>query len=136
MNNGERETFTKRERLCSAKLIEDIFESGNVFYTSLLRISWIICSSDIPSPAQVAISVPKKTFKHAVTRNLIKRRIREAYRKNKKILYDCLAAGNTRIAFVLFFRQSVVPEYYEVEKSVIEAVGILCNAITKVREKS
>ncbi len=136
MNSGKRETFTKQERLCSTKLIKDIFENGNVFHTSQFRVSWIRCSSAMTSPAQVAVSVPKKTFRLAVTRNLIKRRIREAYRKNKKVLYDCLEAGNTSIAFVLFYRQNHVPEYDETERSVKEVIGTFCNILAEDRDKS
>lgn len=35
---------------------------------------------------RIMISVPKRLFKRAVKRNLLKRRIREAYRKNKALL--------------------------------------------------
>lgn len=42
---------------------------------------------DGPS-AQVLISVSKRNFKSAVKRNHIKRQIREAYRKNKHIIWD------------------------------------------------
>lgn len=35
---------------------------------------------------RIMISVPKRLFKRAVKRNLLKRRIREAYRKNKFLL--------------------------------------------------
>lgn len=37
---------------------------------------------------QVLITVPKKTFRKAVDRNKLKRRIREAWRLNKYILED------------------------------------------------
>lgn len=36
--------------------------------------------------ARILVSVPKKTFKRAVKRNLCKRRIRESWRKQKHLL--------------------------------------------------
>ncbi len=42
------------------------------------------------TPALMAVSVPKRLFKRAVDRNLMKRRIREAYRLQKPGLYAAL----------------------------------------------
>jgi ribonuclease P protein component len=66
-------------------------------------VAWIASSIILPSPAQIAISVPKKSFRLAVTRNLIKRRIREAYRKKKQILYNFLSEEKIQITFVLIW---------------------------------
>jgi ribonuclease P protein component len=60
-----------------------------------------------------------------VTRNLIKRRLREAYRKNKRTLYDHLISQNIQIVFVVIIRGNSVPDYVKVEKSVREMINKL-----------
>ena len=45
-------------------------------------------SPESPAEARVLVSVPKRYFKRAVRRNLLKRRIREAYRLQKALLLD------------------------------------------------
>src|SRR5450756_157774 len=108
--NTTRETFDKSERLCSTKVITGLFESGNIFYTSLFKVVWGRSPAPIPGPAQVTFSVSKRGFRLAVTRNLIKRRMREAYRKNKRTLYDHLISQNIQIAFVVILRGNAVPD--------------------------
>ena len=49
---------------------------------------------------RIVVSVPKKCFRRAVKRNLLKRRIREAYRLNKNLLPVNAEKGGTDIIFI------------------------------------
>ena len=100
-----RYTFSKEERLCSKKLIERLFAGGNRSFPAFpLRVVYMPLSAhENPTDVSILISVPKKRFKHAVKRNLVKRQVREAYRLNKHILIDSLKAQESPQKMVLAF---------------------------------
>jgi ribonuclease P protein component len=136
--NARREKFEKSERLCSTKLISGLFENGNIFYTQLFKVVWVKSPTKLHHPAQVAFSVSKRAFRLAVTRNLIKRRMREAWRKNKFLLYDSLSAGNNQIILIVIMRGESIPDYQTVEKSVkqiITKLSLSIRATTEVRRQ-
>jgi ribonuclease P protein component len=78
-------TFKKDEKLTSEKWIKELFAKGSSFYLHPFKVITLPHPIE-PFPHQVLISVPARTFKRAVDRNLLKRRIREAHRLNKHIL--------------------------------------------------
>lgn len=79
-------TFKREERLSKEKVIQELFDKGSSFYLYPFKV-YFMQNPDPGFPVhQVLISVSKKNFKRAVDRNLIKRRIRESYRLNKKLL--------------------------------------------------
>ncbi len=74
------------------------------------------------SPIEFALSVPKKAFKRAVDRNVLRRRIREAYRLHKIELYKLLK-NNTlhsdkRFAFMVLYTAKEEMSYAEIEKGI------------------
>jgi ribonuclease P protein component len=131
--NIKRETFDKSERLCSTKIISGLFENGNIFHTSLFKVVWSKSPVILTHPAQITFSVSKRGFRLAVTRNLIKRRMREAYRKNKFLLYEFLKSENKQIVLVVIMKGDTVKDFTAIEISIIEMLKKLTG---QIREKS
>ena len=109
-------TFPKAERLSSKVVIDKLFETGKPFNCSPFKVIWLETTEN-ESPVQILISVPKRLFKRAVDRNRLKRLIREAYRKNKYLLYNQLKEKKMLVMFI--FTSRTILEYKEVEEKMI-----------------
>ena len=83
------------------------------------------------SPAVMAISVPKRLFKRAVDRNLLKRRIRESYRHQKPWLYAALITEEVRIRMVIQYRGKEIADYGTIDKSLRQLLKQLAAKISK-----
>jgi ribonuclease P protein component len=105
-------TFKKEERLCNKKLIESLFHNGSSFLCYPFKASWLPVDETMPYPAQLLITVSKKRYKHAVDRNLVKRRIREVYRLNKQqYLYEQLSTAGKQLVFsISYIGKEIVPQ--------------------------
>lgn len=109
------QTFTKKERLCSKKLIEALFKNASSFVVFPFRLMWVKTTLQSKFPAQVVISVPKKKIPRAIDRNRIRRQTREAYRKKKDILYDFLQNKKIQCAVMLMYIGKTSCTYHEIE---------------------
>lgn len=99
-----------------------MFTSGESFLSYPLKVVFLKTEIKQDFPAMAAFTVSKRNFKHAVKRNLLKRRMREAYRLNKTGFYDELAAKNLQIAIMFVFIGKDVAEYPAIEKGMKSAL--------------
>ena len=100
-------TFPKSERLHSKKLIQELFTEGFSFYLYPFKVIYLPdAHADVN---QVLVSVSKKKFKLAVTRNKLKRLIKEAYRLNKHLLADSQTASSKLLIGYIYTGKEVLP---------------------------
>lgn len=97
------------------KLAEVIYADGTRFSSNLFRVHYM--ANTTGEEDRLIVSVPKRNFKRAVKRNLIRRRIKEAFRLSKAA-YP--AVGGKNIMFV--YTSKEVALYDEISKSVCDAM--------------
>ena len=84
MNDNIPNTLPKQERLHGKKGIERLLADGRHGNVGHIRYRYL--SDNGENHCRILVSVPKKLFKRAVRRNLLKRRIRESWRKLKHLV--------------------------------------------------
>lgn len=115
-----RETFSKSEKLCGKKPIEDLFNSGKSFYIFPFKMIYRKSKSEEGMHVRILISIPKKHLKHSVDRNRMKRLVRESYRKRKGILLDGSIQGNLEMAFI--YTGKILLSYEAIDRVIQEAL--------------
>lgn len=115
-------SFPKAQHLKSERLIGKIFKGKSSSAGAFpLRAVWeeVDLFFDTKNPTircQVAMTVPKKTFKRAHDRNYYKRLIREAYRLHKTPFLDFLATYPKKIALMIIFTGKEATDFATVQQ--------------------
>ena len=101
--------LSRAERLRGDKSIGELFREGRSGFVFPFRYYYLCVPAEAGVPAgSMLVSVPKKLFRRAVKRNLLKRRTREAFRLEKHGAVHCTAREEClRIALVYAAKEEV-----------------------------
>jgi ribonuclease P protein component len=109
-------TFNKHERLRRRNTILQIFANGEVVVKYPFRAVFALSKADGFPLCEVLFSVPKKRFKRANKRNLLRRRMREAYRLQKEGFYQKLAEKDLQLSMALIYLPTEELDYAPIYK--------------------
>jgi ribonuclease P protein component len=118
--------FTKSERLTGVTKIDYLFSRGSSFLSHPFKVIWM---AEDPTkqtvPVRILISVPKRQFQLATDRNLLRRRIREAFRLNKEILFEYLGVNNACISMAVIYIGREIKNYQELEEKIRKMLQLM-----------
>ena len=120
--NEHPHSFPKSEHLCGEKRIARLFTQGEAFIAYPLRVVFLLEAKKDTEFVSAMVSVPKKRFKRAVKRNLLKRRMREAYRLNKTELMVKMEEKQLQLHIAFNYVSNDLLEFDKIEKKMKIAI--------------
>lgn len=115
-----RQTLCKDERLSRRKIIESLHKQGLSIKTPAIILVYEMVDLPVSYPAQAMFSASKRIFKRAHDRNRVKRLLREAYRKQKHIVYSSLESQQKQAALHFIFTGRQLPNQAYVFGKILE----------------
>tara|TARA_X000000368_G_C22720196_1_gene574986 strand:+ start:259 stop:633 length:375 start_codon:yes stop_codon:yes gene_type:complete len=110
--------FPKNQKLCNVKSIERLFENGESLYEKPFRIIYNIDNNNEDVFVKALIVVPKKRVRLASDRNVIKRRVKEAYRLQKSELEKYLKSKNHQINLAIIYQKHKILDFKLIEEKI------------------
>lgn len=124
MDGEIRYTLSKQERLCGKTRITTLLSEGK--HGNIPGFRYCYMMDNGLDFNRILVSVPKKLFKRAVKRNLLKRRMRESWRLNKK-------AMSTKGIDILFtYSTKEILSQDEIQSSIVKIIEKINKAVNKI----
>lgn len=112
--------FGKEHKLKSKLEIDLLFKKGSRIHSPMVTMIFYAQKPEQPvgkGVPRLLVSVPKRNFKKAVDRNLLKRQIREAYRQQ---LQGCKFLNETsyQLYLALVYKDNRIREFNDIQSSI------------------
>ena len=121
--------FPKKQKICSKNSIETLFASGSVISQKPFKLIWKFEENRDKVAVKSLIIVPKKRIKLAKDRNIIKRKVSEAYRLQKKEIELVLDHKNQHLNLALLYQYDKLLNYTVLEQKINLLLQRLINKI-------
>lgn len=118
-------TYGKAQKLKSNLVFDRVFAEGEKIKAFPILARHTTSSFDANVPFQVATTVSKRRFRKAVSRNRIKRLMREAWRLEKHRLETDWTKGDPQGALVLIYVGREIPTFENCADTIRKIVDVL-----------
>ena len=118
-------SYGKEQRLKSVLTLDRVFSEGDKIKSYPILARHTKSTFDADFPFQVATTVSKRRFRKAVSRNRIKRLMREAWRLEKHRLESGWTKGDPQGALVLIYVGNEIPTFENCADTISKIVDVL-----------
>ena len=120
----------KNEKLCSRTAVNRLFDEGKSLMAFPLRAAYRLRPRG-EFPVQFLITIPKKRIRKAVNRVTLRRRVREAYRLNRrKLLHAPLEQAGWGVDVAFIYLDNTQAPYSVIEEKMTSLLQRIAQAAT------
>ena len=126
-----RNTLTKSEILRTPAVIDSLFAKGRRGTVAPIRYVWQVTRGTEQTDTcgvGIMFSVPKKFFKRANKRNLLRRRMKESYRQAKHDLVREATQKGITLNIALIYTSKEISDYNTIN-------NVVCRILEQIRER-
>ncbi len=123
--------LNKDEKLCSRTAVNQLFDEGKSLMAFPLRAAYRLRPQG-NHPVQFLISIPKKRIRRAVNRVTLRRRVREAYRLNRRdLLLPALKESDWGVDIAFVYLDTTPAPYSVIQEKITLLLQRIAHAATQ-----
>lgn len=123
--------LSKDEKLCSRTAVNRLFDEGRSLMAFPLRAAYRLRPRG-EHPVQFLISIPKKRIRKAVGRVTLRRRVREAYRLNRRqLLVPVLEQQGWGVDIAFVYLDNTLATYSVINEKMVNLLNRIAQAATE-----